>query len=315
MGKLAQKTQGTQLQKANPADDMKSMVEAHWDRMAAVLPKHMSPERMLQLAISTMNKNPKLANCTPVSLLSCFMTSSALGLEPNDVNGLGQCYIIPYGNTATFIPGFRGLYKLALNSGEISSITVELVYKGDEFEYAMGDDAKIVHKPSMTAEHKPENVICGYCITHLNNGGIQRTVMSRSEIDKRRNVSKSKNSGPWVDWTEEMMKKTVIRQAAKLWPLSSEKSTPIQEAAMNDEQVGGFYSDMFSKPVIEQEAAEAPIEAEAEVVPAEAANASHAARRAVCKHCGNVVDGIAPDATAADIDFLCCDAPAYEIEG
>jgi recombination protein RecT len=252
MGELMAASNGNHIAKSTVGGDMRELIEKNWPRIASVLPEHVSPERMLQLAISTINKNPKLAECDAASILSCFMTASSLGLEPNDVNGLGQCYIIPYGRHATFIAGYRGLYKLALNSGEIESVTVEAVYDGDEFEYQMGDDAKIVHKPSMTAVHSPETLVCVYCITRFSNGGIQRNVMTKSDIDKRRDASKGKNSGPWSSWYEEMAKKTVIRSASKTWPLSSEKSELLQKAVASDETTPN-YRDLLN-PIIETEA-------------------------------------------------------------
>ena len=312
MGKVSEMAQGRQMVKANPRRDMRDLIQANWPRMAAVLPKHIDPERMMQLAISTMNKNPKLLNCTAESVLGCLMTASSLGLEPNDVNGLGQAYIVPYGNTATYISGYRGLYKLALNSGEIQSITVEAVFDGDEFEYRMGDDAHITHVPDLNAEHSYENLVCVYCITRLKNGGIQRTVMPKAEIEKRRNVSKAKSSGPWKDWPVEMAKKTVIRAAAKTWPLSAEKSRAVDIASAADEQVGGSYGTFFEERIIPESTTEpseeAPIEVPADVEPQEAGTGL---RKAVCKSCGNVVE-VAEDASPEDLGELsCCGKPDY----
>lgn len=308
MGKVAESMQGREMVAANPRRDMKGLIEANWSRMAAVLPRHMDPDRMLQLAISTMNKNPKLLECTAESVLGCLMTASALGLEPNDVNGLGQAYIIPYGRTATYVSGYRGLYKLALNSGEIQTITVEAVYEGDEFEYQMGDDAHIRHVPNLEAEHTYDKLVCVYCITKFNNGGVQRNVMPKSEIEKRRNVSKAKNSGPWKDWTEEMAKKTVIRAAAKTWPLSAEKSRQVDIASAADEQAGGSFGTFFEAPVIKEEPSEAPIQVEADVEPQEAETGL---RRAVCKSCGREFMA-APDAELSDLnEMACCETPDY----
>jgi recombination protein RecT len=270
---------------------------------------------MMQLAISTMNKNPKLLNCTPESVLGCLMTASALGLDPNDVNGLGQAYIIPYGNTATYISGYRGLYKLALNSGEIQSITVEAVFDGDEFEYRMGDDAHITHIPDLNAERSYQNLVCVYCITRLKNGGIQRTVMPKAEIEKRRNVSKARKSGPWSDWPVEMAKKTVIRAAAKTWPLSAEKSRQVDIASAADEQAGGSYGTFFDAPIIPEapeEPSEAPIDVPVDVEPQEGESPL---RKAVCKSCGNVVE-VAQDASPEDLgEISCCGKPDYGWEG
>lgn len=292
MGQLAQQAQSKQIKAANPIEDIRGYIQGQWPKIAKVLPKHMSPERMMQLAISTINKNPKLADCTVESVLSCFMTASSLGLEPNDVNGLGQCYIIPYGRKATFIPGYRGLYKLALNSGEIQSITVEVVYEGDEFEYMLGDDARIVHKPSITADHKPENMVCAYCITRFNNGGIQRTVMSKADIERRRKESQSgkRSDSPWVKWYEEMAKKTVMRAASKTWPLQSEKAQAFQEATASDEMEGGRFEELFEKPIFEEQSV---VEVVQDTEP-------KGLRKAVCKSCGSAIE-VAADATLEDV--------------
>lgn len=309
MGQLAKATSGQQLTAAAPIDNIKGYIQSQWPKIAKVLPKHMSPERMMQLAISTVNKNPKLANCSVESVLSCFMTASSLGLEPNDVNGLGQCYIIPYGRTATFIPGYRGLIQLALNTGEIQSITVEVVYEGDEFDYALGDESYIKHKPSMTAEHKPENMVCAYCITRFNSGGIQRKVMTRSDIERRRKESQSGNrsDSSWVKWYEEMSKKTVLRAASKTWPMASEKSQAFN-AAMVSEGAGGSYDGFFEKPLI------APNEEEArrdlpEAVEAAQDTEPHGLRKAVCTVCGHEYD-VAQDASLEDLQANvppCCE--------
>jgi len=312
MGKLAERAQENIMVPANPRRDMRDLIKSNWSKMAAVLPKHMDPDRMLQLAISTVNKNPKLLDCTAESVLGCLMTASSLGLEPNDVNGLGQAFIVPYGNVATFISGYKGLYKLALNSGDIQSVTVEAVYEGDTFEYRMGDDAHITHIPDLNAEHTYDKLLCVYCITRFNNGGIQRTVMPKAEIEKRRNVSKAKNKGPWVDWPEEMAKKTVIRAASKTWPLSADKSRQVDEAAAADEQAGGNFGRFFEEPIIPESDPTAPqgapIEADAYVEPIEPETGL---RRAVCRSCGREFTA-APDATLDDLNQLgCCETPDY----
>jgi recombination protein RecT len=46
--------------------------------------------------------------------------------------------------------------------------------------------------------------------------------MRVKDIEKIRNASKSKDNGPWVDWTEEMAKKSVFKRLAKRLPVSRE---------------------------------------------------------------------------------------------
>jgi recombination protein RecT len=70
------------------------------------------------------------------------MAASQLGLEPG-ING--QCYLIPYGNVCTLVPGWRGYMDL-LNRTERASAWTEAVYEGDEFEYSLGTNPDIRHK-------------------------------------------------------------------------------------------------------------------------------------------------------------------------
>ena len=46
--------------------------------------------------------------------------------------------------------------------------------------------------------------------------------MTVQEIEKVRSVSKTGKSGPWVQWWDEMAKKTVIHRLAKRVPTSSD---------------------------------------------------------------------------------------------
>ena len=98
MGQLAAQAQNTQMQAMNPQRQMKQLLEKSWPRIAAVMPQEMSEKRLYQMYVSTINREPQLANCSVESVLSCFMRCTSLGLEPSNVNGLGMAYILPFGN-------------------------------------------------------------------------------------------------------------------------------------------------------------------------------------------------------------------------
>ena len=61
------------------------------------LPKHLTADKLIRVAMTSIQRNPKLMDCTQQSLLGCIMTSAALGLEPDPF--LGQAYFVPYWNT------------------------------------------------------------------------------------------------------------------------------------------------------------------------------------------------------------------------
>lgn len=95
MGQLATQAQNAQMQPMNPQQNMKSLLERSWPRIAAVIGNNLSPQRLYQMYVSTINREPQLANCSVESVLSCFMKCAALGLEPSNVDGLGRAYILP----------------------------------------------------------------------------------------------------------------------------------------------------------------------------------------------------------------------------
>lgn len=306
MGKVAESMQGREMVAANPRQGIADLLAKQWPRIEAVMPKHMSSERMYQLAVSTVNQTPQLAECDVASLMSCVMKCSALGLEPSAVDGLGRAYILPYRNkgkmTATLIVGYKGMLDLARRSGEIKDISARAVYEGDEFEYEFGLDEKLRHKPASRQHDKDEKPTHVYMVAHFKDGGHYVDVMTLDEVEAVRKRSKAANNGPWVTDYEAMAKKTVIRRAFPYLPVSVEAQT----AAAADETTPD-YSGVLD-PVIKEEPSEAPIQVEADVEPQEGETGL---RRAVCRSCGREFMA-APDAEIEDLNQLgCCERPDY----
>lgn len=240
MGKIAQAASGRTLQKAEPQRDFKRTLQSQWGKIQQVMPKAMSAERFFQLAVSAYNSEPKLAECSTISVLSCVMKCAALGMEPSAVDGLGRAYILPFYNgkthslEATFILGYKGMIDLARRSGEIQSISARAVYDGDEFSYAYGLNEDLHHVPM----HRSNNLIYAYCVAHFKDGGHYFIVLSRDEIEAARKASKAGNSGPWKTHYDQMAIKTAIRRAFPYLPVS----VVAQEAAASDEQTPDYTS-------------------------------------------------------------------------
>lgn len=294
MGQLSQATQGQQLQAVSQQHNgMKDMLTAAWPRIQAVMPKHMNPERMYQIALSAINTTPKLAECAPATILSCVMKCSALGIEPSAVDGLGRAYILPYrlkqGMQAQLILGYKGMIDLARRSGEIKDISARAVYEGDEFEYSFGFDETLRHHP-VAREHKQgEKPTHVYMVAHFKDGGHYMDVMTLQEVEAIRKRSKAANNGPWVTDYEAMAKKTVIRRAFPYLPVSIEA----QNAAASDETSGGFVEQIEHAPIISDQDFEAPSQKQPDTEP-------KGLRRAVCLTCGHEFD-VAADATLEDV--------------
>lgn len=254
MGKVSEAAQQNEIVRADSASNLKAILTNNWDRMAAVMPKHMSSDRLLSLATSSINKNPKLAQCTPASVLSCFMRCSSLGIEPSDVDGLGRAYIIPYGSTATFILGYRGMLELARRSGDIMSIYAKAVYEGDVF--ASWEDEAGSHfrfEKNNDVERTPGNLTQVFMFARFKNGGSHYEHMTKAEVEAIRKRSKSKDSGAWVSDYEAMAKKTVVRRAFPYLPVSIDA----QRAAALDETDGGYTSQIIHGDIVDMTSADA----------------------------------------------------------
>lgn len=273
MGTIAQQAQQRQLTKLSPTRNLQLVLQRSWDRIAAVMPREMNEQRLYQMFVSAINREPKLAECTVESVLSCFMRCTSLGLEPSNVNGLGMAYILPYGNKnyrtgqkeATLIIGYKGMIELARRSGELKSIHAQAVYEGDEFRYWEDETGQhFTFKANRDAKHDAGKLTDVYVNAQLTNGGFVFEHMTRAEVDAimRRSPSANSKVTPWKTDYEAMALKTVIRRSFKYLPVSTEA----RNAAASDETTPD-YSDIFHPtfPAIEQEDSGEPMEpAEAE---------------------------------------------------
>lgn len=218
----------------SPIASVRALLEKSKVQIQMALPKHMNAERMMRIALTSVQRTPALLECAPITLLGAIIQAAQLGLEPDGVTG--QAYLIPFNNKkknrkeVQFIPGYRGLIALARRSGEILSIEARVVYEKDDFKFQYGLHQELDHKPT-TSEDTGEPIYF-YAIARMKDGGAQFDVMTKREVDAIRARSKAADYGPWVTDYDEMGKKTVIRRLCKLLPVSIE----LQKAITLDEK-------------------------------------------------------------------------------
>lgn len=201
---------------------MKSLLEgpAFRAEIAKVLPKHLTPERMIRVAITATMKTPKLLQCTADSLTKCLLDCSALGIEPDG----RRAHLIPFEDrkkgvtVCTLIIDYKGLAELAMRSGLVSNIHADVVRENDVFEYDLGEIK--AHKIDFRNERGAAYAF--YAICRFKDGSVKADVMSVDEVESIRMRSKSPNEGPWATDPVEMGKKTVFRRLSKWLPLSPE---------------------------------------------------------------------------------------------
>lgn len=207
---------------ATPKSPVVEALMAAQSKMKSVLPAHITPEKMARLALNEMRLNDKLrqaAQRNPESFVSSVMLASQLGLEIGGAKGHG--YLVPYGSEVKFMPGYRGLIDLARRTGQVSSISVHIVFEKDEFDMVLGIAEKISHKPYLEGDRGKPRLV--YAVAHFTDGSHHFDWMSMDEVERIRRISKGANSGPWVDHYGEMVRKTMVRRLAKYLPMSSDR--------------------------------------------------------------------------------------------
>lgn len=218
---------------------VKRFFDSQKNTLASVLPKHVSPDRMLKIALGALRTTPKLTQCTVESLMGAVVQCSQLGLEPN--TPLGHAYLIPFDKKkkqgtqwvvekteVQIVLGYKGLIDLARRSGQVVSIAAHEVCSNDHFEYSYGLDEKLEHRPALGDRG---DVIAFYSVAKLKDGGHAFEVMSRAQVEEIRDASqnykfaKDKNSTVWGAHFIEMGRKTVLRRLFKYLPVSIELAT------------------------------------------------------------------------------------------
>lgn len=138
---------------------------------------------------------------------------------------------------------------MALNNG-IRNIIYNTVRKGDVFEW-------VVRSGKFTCSHEPilwedqKEILGFYCTWEDEHGNLFGVAMPKSEVDGIMDRSKSKDkdgntTGPWKNDYEQMALKTVVKRAAKQWPLPYAVQQAMQTA--DDLEFGGMRNVTPPKP-------------------------------------------------------------------
>lgn len=164
-----------------------------------------------QFAIQSLQKNETLAKCAPHTVQNAVINVAAVGLTLNPA--LGYAYLVPEGGECNLKVSFKGLLKIATDSGSILWAKAEIVKENDDFEY-LGVCTAPIHKMNPFKERGA--TIGVYCVAKTNDGDFLVAHMSMEDINKVKNAAKIKTV--WNAWPDEMIKKAMIKRASKQWP-------------------------------------------------------------------------------------------------
>ena len=241
------KSIATGEKKPSPVVAFSSFMDKLKPQMALALPKHLTADRMARLALTAFSTSEALQRCTTKSIAASIMTAGQLGLEPG-VNGAG--FLVPYGTTCTFVPGWKGLVDLVSRSGR-GTVFTGVIFKDQEYTFI--DGAKrdlIIHNE--TDLDDPEDITHAYAIGWVKDATMPIIELWRvSKIKKHRDKYNKQGVKHYSfrDW-EMYCRKIPLLQVIKYMPCSIEVANAVALSEAADRGRGATIEGGF---VVEEE--------------------------------------------------------------
>jgi recombination protein RecT len=252
------------VKEPNPLVVLNEQLEMRAASFQAALPAHIPVERFKRIILTAVQSNPKLATADRPTLWTSAMKAAQDGLLPDGREAALVIYNTKvkdnkgkehWVDAVQYLPMIAGIRKKVRNSGEISTWSAHCVHEKDEFDYQLGLDERLHHKPFLGERG---NVIAAYSIARLKTGEVTFEVMTVHEINRIRAISKAKDNGPWKEHYTEMCRKTVAKRHSKVLPLSTDLDDLMRRdddlydfkgAADGDKQDRPKLSDFANAPV------------------------------------------------------------------
>lgn len=189
------------------------------------------------------NNKPILESCSQASIANSLMDMATLGLSVQKKQG----YFIAYGGQCQFQRSYFGNITIARRYG-LKEIRAEVIYEGDEFSYHIEDGKKVFdsHKQDFM-NIDTDKIKAAYAISITKSGEHYLEVMNMNQIKKAWAQGfgyKEGGNGTHAKFTDQMVKKTVINRALKMF-MNTYGDGYMQEASDRSETVSS--DDMTAK--------------------------------------------------------------------
>jgi recombination protein RecT len=221
-----------------PAQTLALAIASRQASFAQVATKYLPADRLVKLAQLVISRNPKLAECSTLSVLDALMTCARLGLEPNEPGGV---WMVPYRVKGKMIcqaiTDYRGMLDLARRSREIAAVHAAVRFEADGWEFAIDTSSptlvKLRHLP---AEGERGDPIGAYFVARLLNGQAQAVYLTREKIEaaKARSMGADSEYSPWTRDAESMWCKTAVRRGINLLPRTADMQELREALARED---------------------------------------------------------------------------------
>jgi recombination protein RecT len=224
-------TNAEPVKEEHPLVKFKAQLDMRQKDFLSTLPAHIPAERFSRVILTAVQQNKALLWADRQSLFASAMKAASDGLLCDGREAALVIYNTKDGKDekgrdvwvqkVQYMTMVAGILKKCRNSGELSTIVAKVVYGGDKFRNWIDDAGE--HLEYEAGEDQDRNIVRNcFAMAKLKDGSIEAEVLKPADIEKIRSVSRAKNSGPWVDWWEEMAKKSAIRRLSKRLPLSTD---------------------------------------------------------------------------------------------
>jgi recombination protein RecT len=185
--------------------------------------------------ISSVTNNEALQKCDPQSIISGALLGESLNLSSSVQ--LGQYYLVPYKNKATFQLGYKGYIQLAMRSGNYRKIISQPIKNGELISYnPLEEEIKL--NPILEDSVRENTPTIGYYAMFEYINGFKKSIYwSKTKMQAHaKKYSKSYGSGYsfWDKDFDAMACKTMLRQLISKWGIMS---TELQVAYTADQSV------------------------------------------------------------------------------
>ena len=201
---------------------VKSDLESIAPYIERLLPWKGGLERFVQMTELAIRRNFDLLSCNRNSFLLSLLWCAQKNLEPGVDDG---CWLIPFKQVVTPVPAYKGLIKVAVETGSVLDVQPYCIYQADVFEYTLGLNPTLTHVPAKFGSDR--GALIGAYVVFTMPDGTKRFAppMDRPSIEKIREVSPAyrgdKTGSIWVKWEEAMFLKTAIKQGFKYIPVKA----------------------------------------------------------------------------------------------
>ncbi|HEK2026333.1 TPA: recombinase RecT [Proteus mirabilis] len=183
-------------------------------------------KRESEFAMQIFANNDYLANVAVnnlVSVRSAIMNVSAIGISLNPAQKLA--YLVPRDKKVCLDISYMGLMHIAQQSQAIKWCQSSIVRQNDNFQLTSIDTAPHHEYNAFATQEQRGEIVGAYTVVKTEDGDYLTHTMAIADIYAIRDRSTAwkawiskKKSCPWVTDEEQMILKTVVKQAAKYWP-------------------------------------------------------------------------------------------------